>query len=156
VCRVLWLWFFGVASISVPAGTGPTSAYGAPLQSSALSGGTRLGRWPASSDTPPSYVQGVCTWLGLPCVVADNSVQSLARVWCHVWFFPCVVSCVVPGSFVRAQTVVFWWRFLVYPRIHAAVVIQRIARGFLVRLKRAAMPFAFLQARVKGMLARRW
>jgi hypothetical protein len=42
------------------------------------------------------------------------------------------------------------------PRLRAVVNIQRIARGFLVRLRRDAAPFARLQARVKGMLARRW
>ena len=49
-----------------------------------------------------------------------------------------------------------WWRHYFKPLRIAAIAVQRIARGFLVRLRRLGMRFARLQARVKAMLARRW
>jgi hypothetical protein len=52
------------------------------------------------------------------------------------------------------QTLVLWWRQHMKPLRRAAITMQRIARGFLVRLRQYGRRLVHLQARVRGVLAR--
>ena len=52
------------------------------------------------------------------------------------------------------QTLVLWWRQHMKPLRRAAIMIQALARGYLVRLHQYGRRLIGVQARIRGVLAR--